>query len=241
MPMSATRSAGASFTRSTFAELRDHYSEALSGVDVVAIEHVGSTVVTALAAKPVLDIDIVVAAATVAAASSALEAIGFRSLGEQGILQRGAFRQPAELQRTNTYVVVNGSLALRNHIAVRDALRRDGDLRTKYADLKRNIASPTGDIATYVEAKSSLIATILRGEGLSEDETTTIENANRERQPSRQPSSVTSGGDPRKAPAWTSCRFVDIQQCCLASTNLPGVHTGQAVGRVGIEPTTKGL
>ena len=179
MPMSATRSAGASFTRSTFAELRDHYSEALSGVDVVAIEHVGSTVVTALAAKPVLDIDIVVAAATVAAASSALEAIGFRSLGEQGILQRGAFRQPAELQRTNTYVVVNGSLALRNHIAVRDALRRDGDLRTKYADLKRNIASPTGDIATYVEAKSSLIATILRGEGLSEDETTTIENANR--------------------------------------------------------------
>ncbi len=163
----------------TFAELRDIYAEALVGVDVVAIEHVGSTAVHGLAAKPVLDIDIVVEESNVAGASSALETIGFRPLGEQGIPQRWAFQDPAEFVRTNTYIVVVGSLALRNHIAVRDALRDDADLRLEYANLKRSIAGTTEDMATYVEAKSSLIATILRRQGLSEEETRSIKAANR--------------------------------------------------------------
>jgi GrpB-like predicted nucleotidyltransferase (UPF0157 family) len=54
-----------------FATLRDEYAAALAAacVPVVAVEHVGSTSVPELAAKPVIDCDIVVAADDVAAAS----------------------------------------------------------------------------------------------------------------------------------------------------------------------------
>ena len=60
-----------------FAALRGEYAEALAaaGVPVVAIEHVGSTAVPGLAAKPVIDCDIVVEDEHVSAASSALEAL----------------------------------------------------------------------------------------------------------------------------------------------------------------------
>jgi len=51
---------------------------AAAGVPVVAIEHVGSTSVPGLAAKPVIDCDIVVAELDVAAASRALTDLGFR-------------------------------------------------------------------------------------------------------------------------------------------------------------------
>ena len=57
-----------------FEELRREYAAAMAdaGVPVVAIEHVGSTSVPGLAAKPVIDCDIVVAGRDVAAASDVL-------------------------------------------------------------------------------------------------------------------------------------------------------------------------
>ena len=96
-------------------------------VPVVAIEHVGSTAVPGLAAKPVLDCDIVVAEQDVAAGSRALTGLGFTPLGELGIPLRWAFKEPKRLAGTNTYLVVAGSLSLRNHLAVRDSLRADPD------------------------------------------------------------------------------------------------------------------
>lgn len=108
-----------------FEELRREYADAMAtaGVPLVAIEHVGSTSVPALAAKPVIDCDIVVAEADVAAASDVLVGLGFKPLGELGIPLRWAFREPPRLAGTNTYLIVVGSLALRNHLAVRDILR----------------------------------------------------------------------------------------------------------------------
>jgi GrpB-like predicted nucleotidyltransferase (UPF0157 family) len=111
-----------------FEQLRDAYAPALAsaGVPFVAIEHVGSTSVPGLAAKPVIDCDIVVAAQDVDAALLVLVELGFRPVGELGIPQRWAFKHPAGWPRTATYVVVDGSLALRNHLAVRDSLRAAG-------------------------------------------------------------------------------------------------------------------
>ena len=54
-----------------------------AGVPVVAIEHVASTAVPGLPAKPVIDCDIVVAEADVTAASQVLVRRGFRPLGER--------------------------------------------------------------------------------------------------------------------------------------------------------------
>lgn len=88
-----------------FEQLRREYSEALAaaGVPLVAIEHVGSTSVPGLAAKPVIDCDIVVAQQHVAAASEALIELGFKALGELGIPLRWAFKEPARVPgRTRT-------------------------------------------------------------------------------------------------------------------------------------------
>jgi GrpB-like predicted nucleotidyltransferase (UPF0157 family) len=75
-----------------FEQLRQEYAPAMAaaGVPVVAIEHVGSTSVPGLAAKPLIDCDIVVAGPDVAAASEVLTRLGFKPLGELGIPLRWA-------------------------------------------------------------------------------------------------------------------------------------------------------
>jgi GrpB-like predicted nucleotidyltransferase (UPF0157 family) len=162
-----------------FDELRRRYEVALGGVVIVAIEHVGSTSVPGLAAKPVIDVDIVVAREHVTDAIAAMELAGFRSLGERGIPDRWALDAPSELPRTNTYVVVDGSLAMRNHLGVRAVLRSDSALRDEYASLKRSIAAQVDDIDTYIEAKSALLSTVLDRAGLTPEERRLIDDANR--------------------------------------------------------------
>ena len=126
-----------------FERLRREYAGAMAaaGVPVVAIEHVGSTSVRGLAAKPVIDCDMVVAGQHVAAASQALIRLGFKPLGELGIPLRWAFKEPERLAGTNTYIVAEGSLSLRNHLAVRDILRADADLREQYAAVKKRASA----------------------------------------------------------------------------------------------------
>lgn len=161
-----------------FAELRERFEVALAGTPIIAIEHVGSTAVVGLAAKPVIDLDIVVARQDVDDAIAAMKAIGFVSRGEQGINDRWALQAPAGLPRTHTYVVVEGSLALRNHLAVRRVLQSDSDLRDRYAALKLHLASGTDDINAYIEGKSPLLAEILRRGGLSDGDIRRIVESN---------------------------------------------------------------
>ena len=165
--------------RGIYEQLRSIYASSLGSTPILTIEHVGSTAVEGLAAKPVIDIDIVVASQDVGAATDALRSIGFRALGEQGISGRWAFRQPEDLPATHTYVVEASSLALRNHLAVRDTLRAEADLRAQYAQLKRELASSSADMSVYVKGKSTLLCQILEQAGLSDDELSLIERANR--------------------------------------------------------------
>lgn len=162
-----------------FVSIRDRCERGLVGVVVVGVVHVGSTSVPGLAAKPVIDVDVIVAAEQVSNAIRALELVGFRSLGERGITDRWALEAPAELPRTNTYVVVEGSLALRNHLGIRDTLRRDPALRDEYAALKRSIVARVDDIDTYVEAKSAFLGSVLEQAGLNAEERLLIQEANR--------------------------------------------------------------
>lgn len=162
-----------------FEQLRQEYAGAMAeaGVPVVAIEHVGSTSVPGLAAKPVIDCDIVVAAEDVAGASDVLAGLGFTPLGELGIPLRWAFKEPERLGRTNTYVVVDGSLSLRNHRAVRDVLRASPDLRDQYAAVKKQVGATADDIDEYGRGKTAMVQQILAAAGLSESERASI-NAN---------------------------------------------------------------
>jgi GrpB-like predicted nucleotidyltransferase (UPF0157 family) len=146
-----------------FERLRGEYAAAMNaaGVRPVAIEHVGSTSVPGLAAKPVIDCDIVVAEQDVEAASQVLIGMGFRRLGER-------------LGRTNTYVVVEGCLSLKNHLAVRDTLRNDPGLRQRYAAVKRQVGATAANIDEYGRGKEAIIQTILATAGLSDAERASI-------------------------------------------------------------------
>jgi GrpB-like predicted nucleotidyltransferase (UPF0157 family) len=163
-----------------FEQLRREYAAAMAaaGVPVVAIEHVGSTSVPGLAAKPVIDCDIVVAGQDVAAGSAVLSGLGFKPIGELGIPLRWAFKEPERLTGTNTYIVVAGSLSLRNHLAVRDILRADPDLRWQYAAVKRRAGAAAADIDQYGRAKNDMVQKILAAAGLTDAERASI-NANR--------------------------------------------------------------
>jgi GrpB-like predicted nucleotidyltransferase (UPF0157 family) len=146
-----------------FAALREEYAAAMTGagVPVLAIEHVGSTSVPGLAAKPVIDCDIVVREPDVAAASAVMVSFGFTPEGELGRPGRWAFKEPGRLSRTNTYVVVDGCLALRNHLAVRDVLRADAALRDEYAAVKRAAGARATGIDEYVREKTAVVQKIL--------------------------------------------------------------------------------
>jgi GrpB-like predicted nucleotidyltransferase (UPF0157 family) len=160
-----------------FELLRREYAQAMAAarVPVVSIEHVGSTAVPGLAAKPVIDCDIVVAEQHVAAASQALTGLGFTPLGDLGIPLRWAFNEPERLAVTNTYVVVQGSLSLRNHLAVRDILRADPGLREQYAAVKRRVGAIAADIDEYGRGKNAMVQRILAAAGLTDEERALID------------------------------------------------------------------
>ena len=159
-----------------FEMLRNEYAVAMAaaGVPVLAIEHVGSTSVPGLAAKPIIDCDIVVREADVAEASSVLMSLGFAPLGELGIPHHWAFKEPARLSGTNTYVIVDGCLSLHNHLAVRDVLRADSALRDEYAAVKRRAGSRAANIDEYGQAKTRMVQKILAAAGLTAAERASI-------------------------------------------------------------------
>lgn len=162
-----------------FLEVREELERLLEGVPVEAIEHVGSTSVPGLAAKPVLDIDIVVTADALVPAIEALGRGGYEHRGDLGISDRHAFREPDSGPKRNVYVVLEGSLSLRNHLAVRDVLRRNDALRDEYGALKLQLASEDLDsMFEYIARKSPVVQRILEAAGLSDAERAEIAAAN---------------------------------------------------------------
>jgi GrpB-like predicted nucleotidyltransferase (UPF0157 family) len=146
-----------------FAVLRARADEALTGIDHVT-EHVGSTAVPGLAAKPIIDISVVVpAAAVVGPAVGALARAGWRPEGELGVAGREALAPPAGLAYHHMYVVIAGSGAHRDHVDLRDFLRSQPAEAARYAQLKYSLAAllPT-DRTAYAEGKAEMIGQFLR-------------------------------------------------------------------------------
>ena len=111
-----------------FEALREKYAGAMivAGVHVVAIEHVGSTSVPGLAAKPIIDCDIVVGAPDVAAASAVLVSLGFHATGRALVsLSAGRSRNPTGSPAPIPTSSWKRCLSLRNHLSLRDTLRVD--------------------------------------------------------------------------------------------------------------------
>jgi GrpB-like predicted nucleotidyltransferase (UPF0157 family) len=157
-----------------FERLRDRLDAALTDVTHVT-EHVGSTAVRGLAAKPIIDVDVVVADETaVGPAVKALAAAGWQPEGDLGIKGREAFLPPADAPYHHLYLVVAGSRPHRDHIDLRDFLRLHPGHAARYAALKRQLAVLLKtDRDAYVRGKHEMITEFLRiarGEGASGDD-----------------------------------------------------------------------
>lgn len=151
--------------------------------DVAAsVEHVGSTAVPGLAAKPVIDMDVIVASPDrVLEAIARLSVLGYVHQGNLGIEHREAFRSPEGLPAHHLYVCLEGSAALENHLALRDFLRRNSTAVADYGRLKKKLASRfPSDMDSYTAGKTDYILGMLRSAGIPESRLQAIRDANRQ-------------------------------------------------------------
>jgi GrpB-like predicted nucleotidyltransferase (UPF0157 family)/chloramphenicol 3-O-phosphotransferase len=128
------------------------------------VDHVGSTAVPGLAAKPIVDMDVVVASdADVPAAIERLRGLGYVYQGDKGIAGREAFLWPRGAPAHHLYVVVEGNRPHADHLRFRDHLREHPQVASAYAVLKRDLALRHGaDRLGYTDAKTAFITAALQ-------------------------------------------------------------------------------
>lgn len=145
------------------------------------LEHVGSTSVPGLAAKPIIDACIVVASRRdIPFVVKALATIGYEHRGDLGVPDREAFRPAAsDLPKHHLYASHRGSVSLRNHLGVRDHLRAHPDVAREYGALKMALAEQfPDDIDRYIAGKTEFVLNILGQIGMSEEELAGIRRIN---------------------------------------------------------------
>lgn len=150
---------------SQYAQVAAELRSVITGPGVV-VEHIGSTAVPGLCAKPVLDVLLGVAALDEAKAGvGALSSLGFvyRPEYELQIPDRRYFvRAEGTTPRVHLHSVVLGGPLWLQHLRFRDALREDEGIRRAYAELKRRLAEQhASDKAAYTEAKAPFIKRVL--------------------------------------------------------------------------------
>ncbi|WP_211786424.1 GrpB family protein [Kitasatospora viridis] len=151
-----------------FEQLRARVLDALGDL-AVGVEHVGSTAVPGLPAKPVIDLDVVVASAEdVPAAVERLAGLGYQHEGDLGIPGREAFRWPSGSERHHLYLCPRDSPELARHLRFRDHLRAHPEVAAAYARLKLDAAAAhRDDRDAYSAAKSGFVEQVLRAASAS--------------------------------------------------------------------------
>ena len=136
-----------------------HIREALGPV-AVRIEHVGSTAVPGLAAKPVIDVQLAVAELEpMEPYAGPLAALGYDHRSDDEPQHRFfALTAHSGERLVNLHVCRAGSEWERRHLRFRDALRADPDLRARYEAEKRRVAAVhPDDSLAYADAKTPWI------------------------------------------------------------------------------------
>ena len=156
-----------------FTEIRSALAPAL-GALALSIEHVGSTAVPGLPAKPIIDIDIVIESEElISPVVRRLDRLGCSHQGNLGISGREAFSRVADDVPRNPvnqawpehhlYVCPQDSPELARHLAFRDYLRQHPEQAVAYGKLKLEIAGRcAGDRDAYTQAKTEFIEAIYR-------------------------------------------------------------------------------
>lgn len=175
-----------------FQAMKGELQNILADIPIVSIEHVGSTSVPSLRAKPVIDIDIIIQPSSLAPARSAMIKAGYMDCGEMNIPGRYVFREPGYGRfeaahglgrngepRRNTYLIIEGCLSLRNHLDIRRILMEDEKLREEYSAVKLSLVGREFEnIGEYARGKTEVLFKILRKAGWSEEDLEPILKAN---------------------------------------------------------------
>ena len=140
-----------------FAALRPGVVDALDGV-AVRVEHIGSTAVPGLVAKPILDVQVGVPDPDdEAALTRRLAPLGMELRVREP--RHRMYRTPA--RDLHLHLWVAGSDHERRHLVFRDWLRRDAADRARYAAAKTELARrPWADMNDYAQAKNDVVAAI---------------------------------------------------------------------------------
>ena len=155
--------------KSDFEKIKNELENAI-GDCIIGIEHVGSTSVEGLSAKPCIDIDVIIKDYSIfETVVNRLNVIGYIHEGNLGIPNREAFKysEKPHLQKHHLYVCPQDSEELRRHITFRDFLRSNPDAVRKYGQIKEVAAERfPNDIDGYIRYKSPCIEELYRLCGL---------------------------------------------------------------------------
>ena len=154
---------------SAFEAIRAEIQTALGDL-MLGIEHVGSTSVKGMSAKPCIDIDVVIRDYSVFdAVVQKLDAIGYIHEGDLGIKDREAFKyaDKPHLMTHHLYVCPRDSEELHRHIAFRDFLRKNPEAVKEYSMVKEKAAELFPDeIEQYIAFKAPCIEELYKECGL---------------------------------------------------------------------------
>lgn len=149
--------------KSDFEEIKAEIENAI-GDFIIGIEHVGSTSVEGMSAKPCIDLDVIIKDYSVFdTVVSKLELIGYIHEGDLGIKDREAFKysDKPHLKTHHLYVCPQYSEELHRHMSFRDYLRSHPEAVRKYSSVKETAARMfPEDIDKYIEYKSPCIEEI---------------------------------------------------------------------------------
>ena len=155
--------------KADFEEIKNEIEKAM-GDWIVGIEHIGSTSVEGLSAKPCIDIDVIIKDYSVFdAVVRELEAIGYIHEGDLGIKDREAFKytDKQHLRQHHLYVCPQYSRELHRHITFRDFLRSDPEAVRIYSAVKEKGAQLfPSDIEQYIAYKTPCIEELYKKCGL---------------------------------------------------------------------------
>lgn len=132
----------------------------------IDIQHIGSTAVVGLTAKPIVDLLAGVESMDIARSlTEPLCRSGYTTSAEfnASLTDRQWFMRWAHGRRTHhLHVVVHGSPAWRQRLTFRDLLRVDAALAKRYAELKADLVTThTHDREAYTEAKAAFILALV--------------------------------------------------------------------------------
>lgn len=132
--------------------------------DKISIEHIGSTSVPNLTAKPI--IDIMVGLEDLALFTKAheilLEKLGYEVRGECGIPGR-IFCRKGMPRTHHVHIVQEGSMIWNHHLIFRDYLRNHTEAAQAYEKLKQSLAQQFAhDRSRYTEGKNDFITMIIQ-------------------------------------------------------------------------------